>query len=86
MNKVVNLTQRNINEGKLVDVRYCPIALALWDLEFDEVYVLEEYIQIKNNGKRYKYLNNTDIKSIIQDFDDEKSILPCTLNLEFTEI
>lgn len=86
----VNITQKNIDEARLVDVRHFPIGEALGDLGYDRIYdriyVQEDYIEIRDNGILYRCSNNINVKSFIQDFDNEEKVVPCTLNLEFIEI
>lgn len=86
MKKQIKVTNKNIQEGSLVDPQGCAIARSLKDSirNLDGVSVLADEIKIFfKNGKSYSAVMPKEGTKFIKRFDRGQAVNPLKLELEF---
>jgi hypothetical protein len=86
MKKQIKVTNKNIQEGSLVDPQGCAIARSLKDSirNLDGVSVLADEIKIfLKNGKSYSAIMPKEGAKFIKRFDRGQAVNPLKLELEF---
>jgi hypothetical protein len=80
----VNVTQKNIDEGKHHQCQFCPIAKALQDKGYPLAQVRTYYIDLYGPVTKMDQVLDTtkEIRSFITKFDNSEAVQPFTFELE----
>jgi hypothetical protein len=86
LNYTVRVDQKDIKRGKMWDAEFCPIAYALKDEKFKDVYVDASGIQFRDGDFAMTYKIPKEAKKFIRDFDDEKEVKPLSFKITLSDI
>lgn len=79
----IEVTQKNIDEGKVLDCHACPVALALVDAGFSDVTVGPGYTNVKEH-KQWVRTPEEALSFMIQ-FDKGHPVSPFKFEIDFNE-
>lgn len=79
---IINVTQKNINNGKPCSSGFCPIALALQDMGFTEVDVCYGSTSFKNESGMQLVETSPLMEDFFHKFDEGLKVEPFSFQLE----
>lgn len=78
----VKILKEHIEKGKIGSGRFCPVALALKDLEYKNVGVCSSYGFLKEKSTYYNFDTPDKMSDFIVNFDFGREVKPTSFELE----
>jgi len=83
---IVDIKQKHIDKGRPGSKDICAVALAVWDLGFEDVDVGNKYIRVKKDGFWISYRQNTVVMNFIGNYDQGITVIPLITELTDTTL
>lgn len=81
----IEVTQKHIDSGQHHS-SFCPIALALWDEGYKNIFVTRNEIYFKGDLRTFKYAPTQKIRRFIDRYDNGKTVKPQTFSLNKNDV